>query len=71
MLRVLLLLMLVPLVSQAMAKERSEWETDILDGGAIVSEPTSGKSWVAHRLFWFTWYSFHPDTLLRKGIIDE
>ena len=20
-----------------------------------------------HRLFWFAWYSFHPDTLLRTG----
>jgi hypothetical protein len=25
------------------------------------------QSWVAHRLFWFAWYSFHPDTLLRTG----
>jgi len=37
------------------------------DGGVIVSDPKSGESWVAHRLFWFAWYSFHPDTLLRKG----
>lgn len=37
------------------------------DGGVTVSDPGSGESWVAHRLFWFAWYSFHPDTLLRKG----
>ncbi len=37
------------------------------DGGVVVSDPKSGKSWVAHRLFWFAWYSFHPDTLLRKA----
>ncbi len=37
------------------------------DGGVIVHETGSGQSWVAHRLFWFAWYSFHPDTLLRKG----
>ena len=36
------------------------------DGGVTVSDPKSGESWVAHRLFWFAWYSFHPDTLLRK-----
>lgn len=36
------------------------------DGGVTVSDPQSGQSWVAHRLFWFAWYSFHPDTLLRK-----
>jgi hypothetical protein len=41
------------------------------DGGVIIRQATSGKSWVAHRLFWFAWYSFHPDTLLRRGIIDE
>jgi len=36
------------------------------DGGVTVSNAESGKSWAAHRLFWFAWYSFHPDTLLRK-----
>ena len=35
------------------------------DGGVMVSDPKSGQEWVAHRLFWFAWYSFHPDTLLR------
>jgi len=37
------------------------------DGGVTVSEPKSGRSWLAHRLFWFAWYSFHPDTVLRSG----
>ncbi len=37
------------------------------DGGVTVRDPESGQSWIAHRLFWFAWYSFHPDTLLRKG----
>jgi len=35
------------------------------DGAVSVRDPKSGQSWVAHRLFWFAWYSFHPDTLLR------
>ena len=37
------------------------------DGGVTITDTTSKQSWVAHRLFWFAWYSFNPDTLLRSG----
>jgi hypothetical protein len=37
------------------------------DGGVTITDTKSKQIWVAHRLFWFAWYSFHPDTLLRTG----
>lgn len=37
------------------------------DGGVTVSDSESGQTWIAHRLFWFAWYTFHPDTLLRNA----
>jgi len=36
------------------------------DGSVSVTDTSSNNVWMAHRLFWFAWYSFHPDTLLRK-----
>ena len=37
------------------------------DGRVTVTEEATGQEWNAHRMFWFAWYSFHPDTLLREG----
>jgi hypothetical protein len=37
------------------------------DGGVSVRDTDSDQQWTAHRVFWFAWYSFHPDTLLRDG----
>jgi hypothetical protein len=36
------------------------------DGSVQISN-SAGKQWTAHRMFWFAWYTFHPDTLLRDG----
>ena len=36
------------------------------DGSVRISN-SSGKQWTAHRMFWFAWYTFHPNTLLRNG----
>ena len=35
------------------------------EGG--VSVTVNGESLIAHRMFWFAWYSFHPDTALIDG----
>ena len=37
------------------------------DGLVTVSSIDSEKQWTAHRMFWFAWYAFHPDTLLREA----
>ncbi len=34
------------------------------DGEVRLTDPASGKSWTAQRMFWFAWYSFHTDTEL-------
>jgi Protein of unknown function (DUF3179) len=36
------------------------------DGSVTAVDLESGESHVAIRLFWFAWYTFHPDTELRK-----
>jgi hypothetical protein len=35
------------------------------DGMVTVTEEKSGRVLTAHQMFWFAWYSFHPNTLLR------
>ena len=37
------------------------------DGMVTVTQAGTKQRWTAHRMFWFAWYSFHPDTLLRDG----
>ncbi len=38
------------------------------DGSVTVTNAESGQSYPVKRLFWFAWYTFHPQTLLR---VDE
>jgi len=35
------------------------------DGAVTVTDPTDGQDFVPIRLFWFAWYAFHPETVLR------
>ena len=35
------------------------------DGSVSVADLASGKSYTPVRAFWFAWYAFHPDTMLR------
>jgi hypothetical protein len=37
------------------------------DGMIVITQTDTKQSWPAHRMFWFAWYSFHPNTLLRDG----
>lgn len=32
------------------------------DGSVRVVRASDGRELVAHRMFWFAWYTFHPDT---------
>ena len=38
-----------------------------LSDGSVQISNSTGRNWTAHRMFWFAWYTFHPDTLLRDG----
>jgi hypothetical protein len=62
-------------VEDGWLKENGSWEHDIQGGilrldvndaggvtGSLAGEPVS-----VHRMYWFAWYSFHPDT----SLIDE
>jgi hypothetical protein len=35
--------------------------------GSVRIKNAEGEVLIAHRMFWFAWYTFHPDTLLRDG----
>lgn len=39
-----------------------ELRIERLDDGSVVATDESGKQFDPIRLFWFAWYSFHPDT---------
>ena len=34
------------------------------DGAVTLTDPATGSSWHAQRMFWFAWYRFHTDTEL-------
>jgi hypothetical protein len=34
------------------------------DDGSVTLEDQHGERYVGTRLFWFAWYTFHPDTEL-------
>ena len=35
------------------------------DGAVVISDAKAGREFVPVRLFWFAWYAFHPETVLR------
>lgn len=41
------------------------------DGSVRATLLPEGRELVAHRMFWFAWYTFHPDTQLASGEHEE
>ena len=46
------------------AGDRKITITMLADGSVSAVDSGSGESYVATRLFWFAWYTFHPETEL-------
>lgn len=62
-------------VEDAWLKQKGNWEHDVngsilrleLDDTGGVTGTLGGEPVLVHRMYWFAWYSFHPDT----SLIDE
>lgn len=54
-----------PEIETVIGEHRFVWRR--LDNGLVRVSDDSGRELVAHRMFWFAWYTFHVDT----GLVDR